>query len=446
MRRLSLTLLLAVLIVATPVFALPDDAPEDEGQQSQTLLRRWRTDAEHYARLKRNLKAFKELPADRQERLRALDRDVHEEEPAIQAKLWRVLDRYTAWLERLPAADQERIRSAATAQQRLQVVREIRERQWIERLPAARRKEIVDAITPEKRAERIARVREEEQKRRLAWQKVLAPREDGPRRGPPVTVAELPLDLKQFVEGKLLPVLKVEDRKRLAEVEGKWPAFGIVLRELFEKYPVTLPGPASSLVLTPRDLPPAVRMKFQQVKGPDRRKITFTEGKWPDFAVAVTEVLRRVAPPMPEELGPCRPGQFSPEQHEFIEKKLLPALGPDEKLELRNAEGMWPEYPQAVQRLALKHELSIPNMPLPGPPDFWERLKVATTDVPVKWLQEFARDELTREEREQLRLKFDDPESLQRLKELFLKRKPGAMFQMGPRERPRLPRKDAGIR
>lgn len=445
MRRLGgLVLLLAALALVAPGLAGPDDAADEEGQ-SRTLLRRWRSDAEHYARLRRNLKAFKELPAARQQRLRELDRDLHDEEPTTQAKLWRVMDRYAAWLERLPEADRERIRKAATAAQRLQVVREIRERQWIERLPAAKRKEIVDAPSPEKRAERVARFREEEQKRRLAWQKVLGPREEGPRKGPPVRVADLPAELKQFVEGKLAPELNADERKRLDDAEGKWPEFGRVLRDLFEKYPLTLPGPTAHPALTPRELPPAVRMKFQQIKGPDRRKITSSEGKWPEFAAAVTEAVRRLAPPMPEELGPCRPGQFPREQHEFIEKKLWPALSPDEHAELRKAEGMWPEYPQAVQRLALKHKLSIPNLPLPGPPEFWERLKVATTDIPLKWLQDFARDELTPQERAQLRLKFDDPESIVRLKELFLQRKPGAMHQAGPRERSR-PRKDAGGR
>ena len=70
-------------------------------------------------------------------------------------------------------------------------------------------------------------------------------------------------------------------------------------------------------------------------------------------------------------------------QHEFIEKKLLPGLTLEEKAELQKAEGMWPEYPQAVQRLALKKQLSIPDLPLPGPPEFWDRLRLATTDVPL---------------------------------------------------------------
>lgn len=446
MQRLGrMLLMLTVLTLVPPALALPEAAHDDESHHNQTLLRRWQSDPEHYARLKRHLKAFKALPAARQDRLRQLDRELHDEEPATQARLWRVMDRYSAWFDRLPTSDRERIAAATDARQRLQIVREVRERQWVERLPLAKRQQVVNAESPEKRAATIARFRKEEQERRFAWQKVASPRDDGSRRGPIVRVTDLPEELRLFVEGKLLPVLAVDDRKKLEESEGKWPLFGTVLRDLLEKYPLTFPAPPDNPVLVSKDLPAAVRMKFQQIKGAERKRISDATGKWPEFAIAVTDAIRRLSPPMPEELGPCRPGQFSRAQHEFIEKKLIPALSNEEQAELRKAEGLWPDYPQTVLKLSLKHRLSVPELPLPEPQEFWERLRIATTDVPLKWLQDFARDELSPQERAQLKLKYDDPESLFRLKELYLQRKPRSMWNVGSKDRPR-PRKDTGSR
>jgi hypothetical protein len=53
-------------------------------------------------------------------------------------------------------------------------------------------------------------------------------------------------------------------------------AFGIVLRELFEKYPLTLRTALNSI--WPKDFSQAVRMNSADQR-PNRRKIT-SRGKW----------------------------------------------------------------------------------------------------------------------------------------------------------------------
>jgi hypothetical protein len=95
-----------------------------------------------------------------------------------------------------------------------------------------------------------------------------------------------------------------------------------------------------------------------------------------DFAIAVTGDPPRGSP-MPGELGPCRPGQ--PAAARIHRKKLLLALTPEEKAGCRRP-GMWPEYPQAVQRWRHDTSCRFPTSAA-GVAGFWDRLKVATTDV-----------------------------------------------------------------
>src|SRR5216683_5219356 len=97
-----LLLLTASLAGGVQALAL-SDAPTPEDPQTvvehnRRLLEKWRTDPDHFARLQRDYQAFLALPLERQARLRKFDRDLHAEDPAMQARLWTVLERYSAWL------------------------------------------------------------------------------------------------------------------------------------------------------------------------------------------------------------------------------------------------------------------------------------------------------------------------------------------------------------
>src|SRR5436305_14595075 len=109
-----LSLLLGVLALAAAAPAVPD-GPAAEREQNRRLLARYRTDPVHYERLKSDLQWFRSLPPQRQAALRKLDQDLQKEDPVIQARLLRVMDRYASWLERLPEADRQRIQAAPTA-------------------------------------------------------------------------------------------------------------------------------------------------------------------------------------------------------------------------------------------------------------------------------------------------------------------------------------------
>src|ERR1700738_1481938 len=83
---------LVLLAAFAPTPALADGAP-DEFEHNRQLLAKLRSDPEHYARLKQELRAFLELPPEEQTRLRRLDHDLHQETSASHAKLFRVLER-----------------------------------------------------------------------------------------------------------------------------------------------------------------------------------------------------------------------------------------------------------------------------------------------------------------------------------------------------------------
>ncbi len=167
MRRF-VPLLAAILLGAVvPVLAVSDPAP-DEVEHNRRLLDRYRADPDHYARLLRDLRAFQALPPDRQERMRQFDRELHDQDLETQNRLWEVLERYTDWVNRLPEADQKRIEQAADRNERLAIVKDLRQKEWIARLPQADRESVATLPEPQ-RSEKLAALRKEDRRRRQEW-------------------------------------------------------------------------------------------------------------------------------------------------------------------------------------------------------------------------------------------------------------------------------------
>src|SRR5205085_12012210 len=103
---IPVTLLLAA---ALPVLAFPEAAPDEPpgfADRGRRLIDKYRADPERYARLERD---FLALPADRQERVRQFDRALYDLPRDKRRRLWGVLQRYAAWVERLPEEDQRQI-------------------------------------------------------------------------------------------------------------------------------------------------------------------------------------------------------------------------------------------------------------------------------------------------------------------------------------------------
>lgn len=161
--------MLAFLAAASPG---EDGAPERTDaanlERNSQLLDKWKADPEHYARLKRDLREFWALPKSKRRQIRQLDQDFHQLDIRTQKQLWKVAERYAAWLDRLPLAERQQIEDGKDSQERVQLIRTIRERQWIERLPRKVREDL-EKLPPKARAAQIVQLRKQERQQRLLW-------------------------------------------------------------------------------------------------------------------------------------------------------------------------------------------------------------------------------------------------------------------------------------
>jgi hypothetical protein len=159
------------LVVMAAASALVLGAEEDSSEaleRNADLLSKWKADTDHYSRLRRDLKAFYALPAPRRARLRQFDRELHALDLGKRRRLWDVLYRYNAWLERLPEADHRRINDIGGTEDRLTAIRELRDKQWLARLPAKEREELESALKaqPDRWTSIVTKYKNEERQRK----------------------------------------------------------------------------------------------------------------------------------------------------------------------------------------------------------------------------------------------------------------------------------------
>jgi hypothetical protein len=96
MRRL-LPSLVIILVAATVLPAR--DAVEERRPTRRS------NDPEFRERLQLYFAAYHRLSPEMRQRVRQLDKDIQEEDPATRSRLLGVLQRYAFWLSRLPEAD-----------------------------------------------------------------------------------------------------------------------------------------------------------------------------------------------------------------------------------------------------------------------------------------------------------------------------------------------------
>lgn len=363
-------------LVALPLAAPADVNPQEQAQNARNV-EKWRADPALFARLRAEAAAFLEMPAARQEQLLKLDQDLHALPPANKARLLRVARRYSAWLERLPEADRQRIKETTDAHARLQLIRELRDREWIRRLPAKQR-ESIEKAPPEQRTQLVLQLRRAEQQRRQFWRIHFQHWDELIRKQPmPATLADFPADVQTYVTEYLSQFLSPAEKTQLTAAEGKWPVYPYTLVRLADSHPMALPGNSGPTQF--KDLPTEVQNKLMaKVKDAGQANMKKAEGKWPDYAIVVTNVAHRRGIRLPYELWPARPGDLSPAVANFLNKKLMPLLNDSEKLQLKNAEAKWPLYPRTVQALAVRHRLQVPWQTLPGPRERWDSYRPRT--------------------------------------------------------------------
>ncbi len=161
--------MLAFLAAASPG---EDGAPEVTDttnlERNRQLLDKWKADPEHYARLQRDLYDFWALSKAKRRQIRQLDQAFHQLDVKTQKRLWQVAERYTTWLDRLPQTERQQIEESKDDQERLHLIRTIRERQWIERLPRKVREDL-EKLPPKAREAQIVQLRKQERQQRLLW-------------------------------------------------------------------------------------------------------------------------------------------------------------------------------------------------------------------------------------------------------------------------------------
>jgi hypothetical protein len=413
---------------------------DSEAQQTR-LLEEIRANPERLARLRQNWETFRTLSPERQENLRQLDRELHQKGSARSARLSRTLERYNVWLEHLPPQKRKRIEQAASADDRLRLIREFREEEW---LPARVREEL--RKRPGERAAEVRRRRQEERRRRDNWLIAFRNWDELMQDKPAVHLTSLSPRLKQFVENYLEPFASKEELERLQKAENHWPEFPRTLVELMDRHPFFLPGP----VVGPtkfEELPDDVRKALDAFDVKLKDQLRPAEGSWPSYAIMVTETARAHKLSLPRQLGPCRvrpvrdpahhqdeylPGNINVVVRRDMINPKTGRLAEPERKRLLDAEGNWPEFPRTLVLLAPKYNVRLPPVGavvhLPGPVQYWNRYRLRTppmlddpVQIPVQTLIDFGFD-LPPKQRAAQRIGFGDPLGREHLRQEYIRR------------------------
>ncbi|MBL8799503.1 MAG: hypothetical protein JNM56_36815, partial [Planctomycetia bacterium] len=358
-RRLFLVVLLACV---GPLLAQTAAPPDPLAEARQRVEKLKATDPQRYAVLQQNYAYWSQLSPERQAALRKLDQDLQDETAYQRGRYERVLERYTDWLERLPEADRQSIASAPNRAARVQRIQEIRDREWLARLPKGQ----LDRIAKAPEAERAALTRQairDHLEDRLDW--LVVGRNPAPA---PARRDHLPKETQDYLEKNLMPLLSTEEEQRLRNAEGKWPRYPRTLIELLDQHPLTVEGPIGPVFIRDTPMNPLTMVYLEKDKNlrPLYNRLKDSEGKWPEYGQAVREATRsgfvkKFIVPLHPKFMPGNAADFPPPVQEFVNRKLKPALDDAELVQLRAAEGQWPNYPQLLLELAAKHNLTIPS-------------------------------------------------------------------------------------
>ena len=189
-----------------------------------------------------------------------------------------------------------------------------------------------------------------------------------------------------------MPMLSPEERALLHGAEGQL-RFPYVLVHLADRHPPALPGDYGPKTF--KELPTDVQERIKKVvvmpkalkAGGElilKKQIRAAEGKWPEFAVAVTRMAAQARKEkglklsLDYELWPSHQWELSAEVKKFIKEKLSARLNGDEKTLLARSQGKWPDYPKTIQELATRYGHQVPWQTLPGPRKSWDLYRIGS--------------------------------------------------------------------
>lgn len=365
---------LGLVLCGAPWLAWAQGEPSaEELEARRRKLAEWRKHPEQMQKLRRDFLAFQGLSEKRQEQILKFDRELRAENPATQTKLVGVLERYVDWLEKLSEAERQHIKEASDNASRLQIIKEMRDKEWVRYQPRAVRDKYA-ALTGKEKDAFISKLRQEERQRKLEW--LIAGRfwsELETRKPLPARLSDLNVKTVEYVNEYLRPVLSKEEEEQLEKAQGHWPLFPMTLVELADKHPPALPG--ANGPRTVAQLPTEVKLRLGKKK--DVKLKIKEEGRWPAFAAAIADLAHKRGIDLPHELWPTSFKGLSPAMQDFVKKKLEPLLTPPEQVRLARAEQnpKWPDYPELIQELARNHHLKPPWYSLP-PSDRWDAYRL----------------------------------------------------------------------
>jgi hypothetical protein len=339
-------MMLAGLLIAC---ALGVDGPGEE-TANRKLLALWKSEPDRMARLQQNAQALQAMSPEQQERLRQLDRDLHHLDPATQARLRVVMERYAGWVSRLSREDRHRISAVEPGPERLKLVEELLEKQWQEALPKPDLEKLAKATGEErlKLLEQLHKDEDERNKLRLQARRTI---EEAAVLGPlPFGQPEFRNRVESFVDESLKPLLNRQEEERLmAMSKGTWQRYFQTIYEISEgRTPLPFPGPA-----------PPGRKKALRSQLP--------------LAVAATAKEKGLTIPW-NTLGPTKLEELPNSVQKFVRDDLTTKLTDNEKRQLTEAQGTWPDYPMKIKELADKHRLQVPGLNLPGTRELWQNM------------------------------------------------------------------------
>lgn len=359
------------------------DARDEQLQKYQSLLNKLKSSPEHYNQLVKNYESFQALPREKQKALKDLDNAIHQlmknhdsqqavgkekqligqkktdgvqtkHESLDSARLFEVYQRFGEWYENLAQAEKQKLENATTPDARIAEIKNILTAQWVARLPKADADALMK-LDESSRATQILKMKKEESFR--VAQSFDKKKKTG------ITSEEA----QKFINQIKLQ-MNADQLEKLTKLEGKKGAYVKMVVEIAEENPPIPLGRLGVKYLTMKDLPSDVSSRLKSLKQSGLYKqadLTRAEKKWPGFARAVTEIIRKNDPAFNFEFGACKLVDFPDEARTVVENELIPMLQEDEKTKLLAIEGKWPDFPLMVRDLARIHLVTIPDISIP---------------------------------------------------------------------------------
>ncbi|MER3414735.1 MAG: hypothetical protein C4297_00780 [Gemmataceae bacterium] len=206
---------------------------------------------------------FLRLPPAKQMRMRQLDRALQQLDQETQTRLLAVMQRYVEWLRHLPPERRRDLEAAPSRQEKLRLIRQIKEEQWVALLPLADRERLAQAASPAERQQILVTLKRRQQE----WELDFWLAESG---------ADLHQSLHDWVTRTLMPRLTPQEKRRITDAEARPPAYWRTVQELALKYRLEIPAAVRPLPSGAIPLPNNQRLRtflFRELPEDRRREI-----------------------------------------------------------------------------------------------------------------------------------------------------------------------------